>query len=345
MAVSKSVLLALLPLLPQASAWGALGHETVAFIAQNFVSNSTRAFAQALLADDSSSYLANVASWADTYRLTTEGAFSGSLHYIDSLDNPPTSCNVDYERDCPEEGCIISAIANYTIRAKDTSLPVIEQQKALKWVIHFLGDIHQPLHVENLEVGGNTIAVSFNGTTTNLHHIWDSNMPEKLVGGYALADAKAWAATLSTEIITGKYANASASWLDGIDDTDGVKSATVWATDANARVCDVVVPEGAESVRGAELQGAYYDAAIPVIQLQIAKAGYRLAAWLDVIATGGTKVQSRGMGIMRRPRVYGGEMKEVRAITESENLEPWMLEARRVRRAFGWNCGAEGHEH
>ena len=343
MAPPKSLLFAALPLIPQVSAWGTLGHDTVAFIAQTFISNQTKTFTQSLLNDTSTSYLANVATWADTYRYTAEGTFSAPLHYIDALDSPPESCNVDYERDCPEEGCIVSAIANYTTRVTDLNVSLVERQKALKWIIHFLGDIHQPLHVENLEVGGNTIAVSFNGTTTNLHHIWDSNMAEKLVGGYALKDAKDWAATLSNEIVSGKYANASASWLDGIDITDGVASSMVWARDANARVCDVVVPEGGEAVRGKELQGAYYDAAIPVIQVQIAKAGYRLAAWLDLIATGEVKVKRGGykaMGIMRHPMA-----KEVRGPVESETLEEWMVEARRVRRAFGWNCGPEGHAH
>ncbi|KAF2798560.1 hypothetical protein K505DRAFT_333332 [Melanomma pulvis-pyrius CBS 109.77] len=342
MAPPKSLLLTLLPLLPQVSAWGTLGHDTVAFIAQSFICNKTRAFAQNLLNDSSSSYLANVATWADTYRYTAEGSFSAPLHYIDALDNPPTSCNVDYERDCPEEGCIVSAIANYTVRVKTASLPLIERQKALKWIIHFLGDIHQPLHVENLEIGGNTIAVSFNGTSTNLHHIWDSNMPEKLIGGYALEDARNWAASLSTEITSGKYKSAAKGWLDGIDGADGVKSAMVWATDANARVCDVVVPEGAESVRGQELDGAYYDAAIPVIQLQIAKAGYRLAAWLSLIATGEVKMQKKHFG---RMVARNGEDVMVREVRESQGLEEWMVEARRVRRAFGWNCGAEGHKH
>jgi hypothetical protein len=144
--------LPLLVVLPSAAnAWGSLGHTTVAYIAQNFVCDKTAKFAQQLLNDSSTAYLANVATWADSYRNEPEGKFSSVLHYIDALDNPPESCNIDYARDCPEEGCIVSAIANYSSRAVEKDVGIVEQQKALKWVIHFLGDVHQPLHVENIE--------------------------------------------------------------------------------------------------------------------------------------------------------------------------------------------------
>lgn len=330
---SKTAILSLLPLIAPATAWGTLGHDTVAFIAQSFVSNKTAAYAKALLNDTSDAYLANVATWADSYRYTTEGAFSSPLHYIDALDSPPESCNVDYERDCPEEGCIVSAIANYTSRVTPSNLTTVERQKALKWVIHFLGDIHQPLHVENLEIGGNGIDVTFNGTKTNLHHIWDSNMPEKLIGGYSLEDARNWSEELVAAISSGKYANASSSWLEGVNIADPVSSAMVWAQDANSYVCTTVVPNGQIAVEGQELEGAYYDAAIPVIQTQIAKAGFRLAAWLNLIVEG----ESGG---------YKTHLtKEVVFKRDAAKLEDWMVEARRVRRAFGYNCGAEGHKH
>lgn len=336
MAPSKTTLLSLLTLASQTSAWGTLGHDTVAFIAQSFVSTKTATYAKDLLGDTSNAYLANVATWADSYRSTAEGAFSAPLHYIDALDSPPESCNVDYDRDCPEEGCVVSAIANYTTRLSQTELGATERQKALKWVIHFLGDIHQPLHVENLAVGGNTINVTFEGDKTNLHHIWDTNMPEKLIGGYSLEDARGWASDLVTEIKSGKYANASASWLEGINLNDSIASALHWAQDANSHVCTTVLPDGEDSVEGKELDGAYYDSSIPVIQTQIAKAGYRLAAWLNLIVTGETGLESAG---------YRREVVRNLVKRRDVKLEDWMVEARRVRRAFGWNCGPEGHHH
>ncbi|EKG11768.1 S1/P1 nuclease [Macrophomina phaseolina MS6] len=287
--MARRHLLPLLPLLPAtAHAWGTLGHETVAFIAQNFVSAGTKTWAQGILDTTSSSYLASVATWADSYRYTTEGAFSAEYHYIDANDSPPDTCNVELGRDCPDSGCIVSAIANYTARVQ--SQTGTEQQKALKWIVHFLGDIHQPLHDEALETGGNGIDVTYGGESTNLHHIWDTNMPEQLVGGYALADAKSWATTLTTAIKSGAYKSAAAGWLDGIDVDDAEASALVWARDTNKHVCSTVLPDGVSAVETGDLSGAYYDSSIDVIKEQIAKAGYRLAAWLDLIATGETSL-------------------------------------------------------
>ncbi|KAF2107582.1 putative nuclease S1 precursor, partial [Lophiotrema nucula] len=284
MAPSKSIILpTLLSLTPTALAWGTLGHTTVALIAQNYISKETASFAKKLLNDTSSTYLANVATWADSYRYTAEGAFSAPLHYIDANDSPPETCNVDYDRDCGEEGCVVSAITNYTSRVTSKNVSAVEQQKALKWIIHFLGDIHQPLHDEALDIGGNTINVTFDGTATNLHHIWDSNMAEKLIGGYAMSDSISWSNTLVGEINNGSYAKEKSSWLEGLNGKDAKSSALVWANDANEFVCSTVVPDGTAGVEGKELDGAYYDTAIPVIELQIAKAGYRLAAWLNYI--------------------------------------------------------------
>ncbi|KAJ4366998.1 hypothetical protein N0V83_007528 [Neocucurbitaria cava] len=333
MAPSKSTLLPLLGALPYASAWGSLGHTTVAYIAQNFVCDKTAKFAQSILNDSSTAYLANVATWADSYRYTAEGEFSALLHYIDALDNPPESCNVVYERDCPEEGCIVSAIANYSSRAVQKKLGIVEQQKALKWVIHFLGDIHQPLHVENLAIGGNTINVTFAGVKTNLHAIWDTNIPQKARGNFSQAASLAWATNLTTEIKHGKYKKESKVWLKGMNVKDAVDSAMVWANDANQYVCSTVLPNGTDVLFGQELSGAYYETAIPVVYKQIAKAGYRLAAWLDAIVEAAEK-GGHGPG--------KGSKYDKRGDFE---LEPWMQASREARMAFGGDCGCSAEEH
>ncbi|KAN0096595.1 S1/P1 nuclease [Hyaloscypha variabilis] len=274
--------------LPLCSAWGDMGHETVAYIASNFVTTATKTHFQKILADTTTDYLAAVATYADTYRYTSAGLYSKPYHFIDANDNPPTSCGVDYSRDCGTGGCVVSAIKNYTARVQSSSLSAANVAQAAKMVVHFIGDIHQPLHDENLDVGGNDIDVTFNGVSTNLHHIWDTNMPELYAGGSTLAVAKKWATTLTTAIKTGTYSSDAADWLTGIDITDPVSSAMIWAQDSNAFVCSTVMPNGVSAVENVDLAGAYYTAAMPIIEEQIAKAGYRLAAWLNLIATGST---------------------------------------------------------
>jgi hypothetical protein len=331
---SLRYVLPLLVVLPSSvSAWGSLGHTTVAYIAQNFVCDKTAKFAQQLLNDSSTAYLANVAIWADSYRNEPDGKFSSVLHYIDALDNPPESCNIDYARDCPEEGCIVSAIANYSSRALDKDVGIVEQQKALKWVIHFLGDVHQPLHVENIAVGGNLINVTFNGANTNLHAIWDTAIPQKAIGNFSQANALSWATNLTSEIKHGQYKNESRTWLKGIDAKDAIDSSLVWARDANKYVCTTVLPNGPDAVFGKELSGAYYETAIPVVKKQIAKAGYRLAAWLDAIVESAEK------------HGHGQHWRDDKSKRGDVKLEPWMEVAKQARRDFGDDCGCGVEEH
>ncbi|KAK5011502.1 hypothetical protein LTR39_004506, partial [Cryomyces antarcticus] len=339
-----TTLVCLLAALPSTYAWGVLGHDTVAFIASHYVTPTTAKWAQSILNDTSSAYLANVANWADSYRSTAEGAFSAPFHYIDAEDNPPAACNVNYTRDCGAAGCVVSAIANYTIRVQETRrLAPLQVNYALRWIVHFIGDIHQPLHDEAIDVGGNTIPVLFDNAKTNLHHIWDTNMPEKLIGGYTLADAEGWAANLTAAIQHGEYKKLRAGWLKGIDIKDPVGSAMVWARDTNAFVCSTVLSDGVAAVNGTQLDGPYYDKSVPVIKLQIAKAGYRLATWLNLLAEGhagradGSKmVDESDEGLENREMdLQGAHLLPKRSAGEL------LSEAKMARAAFG-GCT---HEH
>ncbi|EFQ32002.1 S1/P1 Nuclease [Colletotrichum graminicola] len=272
--------------LPGALAWGALGHATVAYVATNFVAPETKTYMQQLLGDTSDNYLASVASWADTYRYTAEGKYSAPYHFIDALDDPPHSCGVDLERDCGAEGCIISAYANYTQHLLDASLALAQRQMAAKMVIHFTGDIGQPLHCENLDVGGNDVVVTFNGTKTNLHAAWDTSIPESIAGDgkNVLTVAKPWAAALTKDIKSGEFsADAAGPWVSNIDLEDPEATALAWAAESNAFVCTVVMPNGLDAVEKKEIGGAYTTSAKSTVSMQIAKQGYRLAKWLDAI--------------------------------------------------------------
>ncbi|OHE95157.1 S1/P1 Nuclease [Colletotrichum orchidophilum] len=273
--------------LPKAAlAWGSMGHATIAYIATNFVAPETKSYMQQLLGDTTDDYLASVASWADSYRYTTEGAFSAGFHFIDAQDNPPHSCGIDLDRDCGAGGCIISAYANYTNRLlQKPALSLKQRQMAAKMIIHFTGDVGQPLHCENLELGGNDIDVEFNGASTNLHAVWDTSIPLSIAGSGSsvLATAKSWASKLSTEISSGDFETVSASWVAGLSLDDPEAQALEWASESNKFVCSVVLPKGRAAVEGLEISGAYTTNAQPTVSTQIAKQGYRLAKWLDAI--------------------------------------------------------------
>lgn len=146
------------------------------------------------------------------------------------------------ERDCKSEGCVVSALQNYTSRLIDASgsLPVEEHEQAVKFIIHFVSDLHQPLHTEDVAKGGNGIHVKFDDRYFNLHHVWDTSIVEKIVGGVRgspYGAAQQFANKLVDDIRTGKFQAESKSWLDGIslDDVEG--TALIWARESNAYVC------------------------------------------------------------------------------------------------------------
>ncbi|KFG80007.1 putative nuclease S1 precursor [Metarhizium anisopliae] len=280
---------------PGTVGWGSLGHITTAYLAGHFVANTTEAFFKDLLRSQDDDYMAKVASWADSIRYTKWGRFTKNFHFIDAHDDPPRSCNVDFDRDCKEDGCVISALANYTKQSLDSSLPAWRRAQAAKFVIHFVGDLHQPLHNEDVALGGNRIHVLWDGKSFNLHHVWDTSIAEKWIGGmrgkpYPLAEK--WANQLAGEINDGKFATEKGAWLKGLNFTDAIETAMAWSREANAFVCTHVLPEGPHAIVGQELGGDYFKKAGPVIERQVARAGFRMAAWLDKIADGfddGTK--------------------------------------------------------
>ncbi|KAJ6586310.1 putative nuclease PA3 [Mycena vulgaris] len=351
-----SYLLLALATLHGVHAWGVLGHATVAYIAQNYMTDEAASWAQGILADPSSNYLANVSSWADQFRATAAGAWSAPLHFIDAEDNPPTTCNVNFARDCGTAGCVVSAIANYTQRAGDGRLSEDNVAEALRFLVHFVGDITQPLHDEAFELGANGVAVTFMGFSDNLHSDWDTFIPQQLAGSATLPHALAWAKTLITEIDSGTFKSAKAGWIAGDNVGDALTTATRWASDANKLVCTVVMPNGAAALTALpDLFPGYYNGVIGTVELQIAKGGYRLANWLNTIFE--TNVARRDVGEESERAAKRGDghilasrTEQKRGLVEESELDgheflPAPRELSKVklaRAAAGYGCN---HQH
>lgn len=157
-------------------------------------------------------------------------------------------------------------------------------------------------------------------------------MPEKLRGGYSLSDAQSWANDLISEIDNGDYESQKASWISGLNVNDAKGTALKWATDANTFVCSKVMPNGASTLENSsDLYPTYYNNVIDTIQLQVAKAGYRLAKWLDAIAA--------KQSVKKRSIVHD-EIAQGMEDLSGEYLLPRgpMSAAQRRREAMGYNC-------
>ena len=273
-----------------ASCWGTLGHRTVAYLAAQYLTPEASTYVANLLNHQD---ISEAALWADKIRYIPGFAYTRAWHYIDAQDDPPRQCGLNFTRDClPAEGCAVSALVNQTSRVNDQSLDHWERGQALRWILHLIGDIHQPLHTEAEDRGGNEIHVLFHRRHTNLHSVWDTAIPEKHAGrADGIVAAGVWAASLYEA-----DADPDNSLADECQDLEDAQTcALLWAGDANKFVCEYVLKDDVEGVEGVDLAGEYYEGAVPVIDQMIAKAGRRLGAWLNALAaeSGEERIQDK----------------------------------------------------
>ncbi|KAJ6538814.1 phospholipase C/P1 nuclease domain-containing protein [Mycena vulgaris] len=171
-------------------AWGAAGHEIAATIAQIHLHPSVLPTMCAILNFTSTNpnepqcHLAPVATWADKLRYKMR--WSASLHYVGALDDHPSqTCAFPGTRGWAgkQGGNVLGAIRNVTNILEDSvyygkagrmsSSQYDLANEALKFLIHFMGDMHMPLHLTGRDRGGNSVPVLFSGRQTNLHSLWD----------------------------------------------------------------------------------------------------------------------------------------------------------------------------
>jgi nuclease S1 len=152
-------------------AWGAEGHHVVARIAETRLTPETQRAIAALLGDEN---FVTISTWADEVRSARPETYN--WHFVDVPYGQP---HYDAARDCKPSDrgdCVIAAIDRLRRTLADTTASASDRRDALKFIVHFVGDLHQPLHtIENHDRGGNDVKVNGDaGRTTNLHSIWDS---------------------------------------------------------------------------------------------------------------------------------------------------------------------------
>lgn len=175
-AVVSLCALALLLHSPHAAAWGGQGHRLVARIAERELTPQAHAEVARLLAGEPDPTLAGIASWADELRKSDPdlGKRSARWHYVNLGEN---DCAYAPPRDCPGGDCVIEALKAQAALLADRSQPLAARRQALKFVVHLVGDIHQPMHAGYAhDKGGNDFQLQFDGKGTNLHALWDSGM-------------------------------------------------------------------------------------------------------------------------------------------------------------------------
>lgn len=159
-----------------AFAWGNEGHRIVALIAASELTPQVKAQVESLLGGDAASSMAALSTWADTIKFHHHE--TSPWHYVDiEID----SSGYNSTRDCPTGECVVAQIERDERIVGDHSLAAPVRAEALKFLIHFVGDLHQPLHcADNHDRGGNEVKVILGRRSTNLHAVWDNDVVKAL---------------------------------------------------------------------------------------------------------------------------------------------------------------------
>lgn len=272
-----ALLLILLP--APAMAWWDYGHESVGEIALANVSPRARAAIRRLLAKQAlletpacpAGTIGEASVWADCVKqksLRDRFSYQETWHYQDSDVCKP----YDIKPACKDGNCVSAQIERQMRLLKDPSVPEREKVKALALLVHFVGDIHQPLHTAEYhdDGGGNGTRTDYGivrNDRMNLHKIWDGYLPERALSTRP-GVVHAYPAEERARLSAGTLQDwAKESWEVARD--------RVYPAALGADYC--AAPKGQ---RGAMNQEAI-DALVPVLRDQVVKGGLRLAKLLD----------------------------------------------------------------
>jgi hypothetical protein len=249
-------------------AWGREGHRIVALIAADRLTPAARAQVAALLGADARSAMEATSTWADEIR--DQRPETGRWHYVDI---EISAKGYEAARDCPGGDCVVAQILKDERLVADTRLPTPARAEALRFLIHFVGDLHQPLHcADHHDRGGNSVRVKLAGEEKNLHSVWDT----AIVSGLG-DDPVAVAADLDSQITPQE----AVAWGRG--------GPVDWANETFAIAKhDIYGPlRGAHLEDGAiQLPDDYVLRERPVVAEQLEKAGVRLAMVLNRTLSG-----------------------------------------------------------
>lgn len=292
-ALAARLALAGLPLTGPALAWGDEGHAVVGLIARAHLTPAARDAADALLASDAADALTapdfvSRTAWADRWRDSDRR--SGGVryratrewHFVDQetdapdlaaacFGSPPLAPGTPASAG-PARACVVDKVEQFAAELADPTQPQAERVLALKFLLHLVGDVHQPLHAaDRHDRGGNEVAVLYGRRTVGsaLHAYWDTGVLRRI--GH---DPVEIAAGLERD-----YADRLAAWS-----TTDVRAWAGESFEVARRVAYALPASGEPDAHGApayRLDAAYEAAAEAAAREQLAKAGFRLAALLN----------------------------------------------------------------
>ncbi len=252
-----------------AFSFGPIAHRSVGLIAQANLTPKAQAVVRQLLGQES---LADVSNWADQVRGDGKVYQQANWYHFEKMNDGINYIN--NLKAMPQEqrlkgGVVTAVLAAFdAIRAQNT--PPQERKDALKFLVHFVGDIHQPLHTgRNEDMGGNKIEVNWYGYPSNLHAVWDSGLI--IVGHKDILNPAAPVENQSViyaQYLVGKFAKAPVDFSMNVE---------LWLNES------ISIRPAAYNPTYATNQPLYLSQQLPVVDFRVYQAGIRLAAALNQI--------------------------------------------------------------
>jgi hypothetical protein len=235
----------------EALSWGNTGHRAVAEIANQHISKSTKKKIEALLGD---SYLPLYGTYADDVRSERDNPLSRVPHYVNM---PFEETYSSAEKN--ENGDLVTVMNDMIRTLKDQNSSKEEKAVALKFIIHFVADAHQPMHVGLAEdLGGNRVDVKWFNKSTNLHRVWDSDIINSINLSY-------------TELA--RFADSPKP--ENLEELQNI-SVVDWIDETHQYTKLIY-----DNLGDREYSYDYFHKFSPLVMQQIQKAGYRLAYMLN----------------------------------------------------------------
>lgn len=265
-------------------AWSKEGHMMTCKIAQDLLEAEAAHAVKNLLPEYVNGDLSALCVWPDQVRHWYKYRWTSPLHFIDTPDN---ACSFDYQRDCHdthgnEDMCVAGAVQNFTSQLSHYKEGTADRRynltEALLFLSHFMGDIHQPMHVGfTSDEGGNTIDLRWFRHKSNLHHVWDREIILTAMKDYYDKDMDLLLQDIQGNFTDGIWANDVVSWTD-CNSLDACVNK--YATES----INIACKWGYKGVTSGEtLSDDYFNSRLPFVMKRIAQGGVRLAMILNKV--------------------------------------------------------------
>jgi hypothetical protein len=237
----------------QVHAWGQTGHRITGSIAEQYLTAEAKAAIEKLLPNES---LAQASTYADEMRSNPEEFWqkeAGAYHYV----TVPKDKHY-HDVGAPEQGDAFTALEKFSKIVKDKTAPLEKRQRAVRFIVHIVGDLHQPLHAgDGTDKGGNDLKLEFFREQSNLHRVWDSGLIDRRQLSYT-------------------------EWTNWLSEKITPEQAAAWnTTDPLVYIAESVAIRNLIYPETERLSWDYLYQHLPTATERLQKGGVRIAAYLN----------------------------------------------------------------